>query len=94
MAWRIVVRLQSHGAAAREASEWPLLQLPAAGTTGRSTRPTRDQATSAKFPAHRGLLGFGSSQSRVGQRLAKQLANLEFMAAAQNTVLAGGGWCR
>jgi DNA replication protein DnaC len=67
-----------------------LSQLLQAETTERNIRSIRYQTQAARFPVQRHLQGFDFSQSKVDQQLIRQLATMEFTAAAQNLVLVGG----
>lgn len=86
--------LKSQGAcgatASLASSEWLLQHLLQAEASDRGIRSIRYQINAAKFPAHRHLLGFDFSQSKVDESLINQLATLEFTHAAQNLVLVGG----
>ncbi len=61
-----------------------------AEATERNIRSIRYQTQAARFPVQRHLQGFDFSQSKVDQQLIRQLATMEFTAAAQNLVLVGG----
>jgi DNA replication protein DnaC len=62
-------------------------------TAERAEREVKSQANqmkAARFPAHRDLLGFDFTQSRVDDALVRRLHGGEFIASAQNVVLIGG----
>jgi DNA replication protein DnaC len=44
----------------------------------------------AKFPLHRDLAGFDFEASKMDKRRVQQLATLNFIDTAQNTVIIGG----
>ena len=48
------------------------------------------QMHAARFPVHRDLAGFDFEQSKVDQKLIRQLADLSFAEEAQNVVFIGG----
>lgn len=67
-----------------------LRQLIEAEQLDRHLRSIRYQVHSAKFPVHRDLIGFEFTDAKVDKTAIDQLANAQFIVAAQNVVLVGG----
>jgi DNA replication protein DnaC len=65
-------------------------ELLSAESAEREVKSQANQMKAARFPAHRDLIGFDFSQSRVDEALVRRLHDGEFMASAQNVVLIGG----
>lgn len=73
-----------------ESSRWLVEHLLQAEHTDRAMRSISYQLKLARFPVHRDLAGFDFSQSKVDERLVKELADLSFTEAAHNVVFIGG----
>ena len=58
--------------------------------TDRHVRSIRYQMSAARFPVHRDLAGFDFGQSRVDEKLIRELASAQFIDAAANVVFVGG----
>lgn len=67
-----------------------LTQLIRAEHADRHVRSIGYQMHTARFPHHRDLAGFDFSQSKVDERLIRELAEGQYAQAAHNVVLIGG----
>ena len=56
----------------------------------REVKSLANQMKAARFPAHRDLVGFDFTQSRVDESLVRRLHGGAFLDSAQNVVLIGG----
>ena len=82
--------LTAQGSVGVESSRWLIEHLLQAEHTDRAMRSVSYQLKSARFPVHRDLAGFDFAQSKVDERLVKDLADLAFTEAAHNVVFIGG----
>lgn len=82
--------LTANGGSRVEASRWLIEHLLQAEHTDRVMRSIGYQMHAARFPVHRDLAGFDFEQSKVDQKLIRQLADLSFAEEAQNVVFIGG----
>ena len=82
--------LSAHGGTGIETSRWLIEHLLQAEHTDRVMRSIGYQMHAARFPVHRDLAGFDFDQSKVDQKLIRQLADLSFTEEAQNVVFIGG----
>ena len=82
--------LLAAGGSRIETAEWLIRAMLDAEGTDRHARSIRYQMGAARFPVHRDLAGFDFSQSRVDEKLIKQLATAEFADSAANVVFIGG----
>ena len=82
--------LSANGGSRVEASRWLIEHLLQAEQTDRVMRSIGYQMHAARFPVHRDLAGFDFDQSKVNQKLIRQLADLSFTEEAQNVVFIGG----
>ena len=78
------------GVTSLDASRWLIEHLLQAEHTDRVMRSIGYQMHAARFPVHRDLAGFDFEQSKVDQKLIRQLADLSFAEEAQNVVFIGG----
>lgn len=89
MAQAIADLAQQAGPAFQQAQ--PLFaELLGAELADREVRSVAYQMKTARFPAHRDLLGFQFADSPVNEALVRQLHSGEFTQTAQNIVLVGG----
>ena len=65
-------------------------ELLIAESAEREVKSLANQMKAARFPAHRDLVGFDFTQSRVDEALVRRLHGGEFLDSAQNVVLIGG----
>ena len=77
-------------AASIEAVAWLIDSLLESEITDRQVRSIRYQMSVARFPVHRDIAGFDFGQSRVEEKLIRDLARAEFIDAAANVVFVGG----
>jgi len=77
-------------AASVEAVAWLIDSLLESEITDRQVRSIRYQMSVARFPIHRDIAGFDFGQSRVEEKLIRDLARAEFIDAAANVVFVGG----
>ena len=70
--------LTANGGSRVEASRWLIEHLLQAEHTDRVMRSIGYQMHAARFPVHRDLAGFDFEQSKVDQKLIRQLADLSF----------------
>ena len=82
--------LSANGGMGIESSRWLIEHLLQAEHTDRVMRSIGYQMHAARFPVHRDLAGFDFEQSKVDQKLIRQLADLSFADEAQNVVFIGG----
>jgi DNA replication protein DnaC len=82
--------LSANGGTGIEISRWLIEHLLQAEQTDRVMRSIGYQMHAARFPVHRDLAGFDFGQSKVDQKLTRQLADLSFTEEAQNVVFIGG----
>ena len=82
--------LSANGGAGIDTSRWLIEHLLQAEHTDRVMRSIGYQMHAARFPVHRDLAGFDFEQSKVDQKLIRQLADLSFTEEAQNVVFIGG----
>ncbi len=82
--------LSANGGTGIETSRWLIEHLLQAEHTDRVIRSIGYQMHAARFPVHRDLAGFDFDQSKVDQKLIRQLADLSFTEEAQNVVFIGG----
>ena len=82
--------LSANGGVGIETSRWLVEHLLQAEHTDRAMRSISYQMHAARFPVHRDLAGFDFAQSKVDQKLIKQLADLSFTDESQNVVFIGG----
>lgn len=82
--------LTANGSSPIEAARWLTEHLLQAEHTDRVMRSIGYQMYAARFPVHRDLAGFDFEQSKVDQKLIRQLADLSFTEEAQNVVFIGG----
>ena len=82
--------LLAAGGSRIESAEWLIRTLLDAEGIDRHARSIRYQMGAARFPVHRDLSGFDFSQSRVDEKLIRQLATAEFADSAANVVFIGG----
>ena len=78
------------GGSRLQTADWLLRALLEAEATDRHVRSIRYQLSAARFPVHRDLAGFDFGQSKVDEKLIKQLAAGDFADSAANVVLIGG----
>ena len=77
-------------AASVEAAAWLVGAMLESEVTDRQVRSIRYQMSAARFPVHRDLAGFDFAQSKVEEKLIRDLARAEFIDAAANVVFVGG----
>jgi len=77
-------------AASVEAVAWLIDSLLESEITDRQVRSIRYQMSVARFPIHRDIAGFDFGQSRIEEKLIRDLARAEFIDAAANVVFVGG----
>lgn len=82
--------LSGQGGVGIQTGEWLIKHLLDTEVTSRHARSISYQMRLARFPVHRDLAGFDFSQSKVDEKLIKQLATGEFTDAAANVVFIGG----
>ena len=82
--------LSANGGMGIESSRWLIEHLLQAEHTDRVMRSIGYQMHAARFPVHRDLASFDFEQSKVDQKLIRQLADLSFAEEAQNVVFIGG----
>ena len=73
-----------------QTSRWLIEHLLQAEHTDRVMRSIGYQMHAARFPVHRDLASFDFEQSKVDQKLIRQLADLSFADETQNVVFIGG----
>lgn len=82
--------LSANGGMGIESSRWLIEHLLQAEHTDRVMRSIGYQMHAARFPVHRDLASFDFEQSKVDQKLIRQLADLSFADETQNVVFIGG----
>lgn len=80
----------AEGGSSLQMAEWLIRALLDAEGTDRHVRSIRYQMGAARFPVHRDLAGFDFGQSKVDEKLIKQLATADFADSAANIVFIGG----
>jgi len=82
--------LIAEGSIGLQSASWLIQCLLESEVTDRHVRSIRYQMSAARFPVHRDLAGFDFSQSRVDEKLIRELACAKFIDAAANVVFVGG----